>query len=281
MTEDQEKALQELAKDGQEMGDWSAAAQPVAPATPMSESALRLARLYAEELKSLASSVLWEGPHGATMQGADEDFAAFILRVADEMRATHPPAVQPVVPAEPVATFVDQIDADEAAHAWFEAMVPDSKHRAFWSLERKRFARPSEGGAVDVLFCNYRPVAAAIIIRDALNRSLLLRWHVAAPQYPEGIEPPLRPLATHPPAVQPVVPADVVKIAQTFVANGYLGPLHWAAQVFDWVAAAPSAALVAQPEQPLGDAASGPGSLSLRSDDPYRSTPTSEASRDL
>lgn len=53
---------------------------------------------------------------------------------------------------------------------------------------------------------------------------------------------------------QPVVPTDVVKIAQAFVANGYRGPLHWAAQVFDWVAAAPSAALVAQPEQPLGDA---------------------------
>ena len=42
-----------------------------------------------------------------------------------------------------------------------------------------------------------------------------------------------------------------------------------------------AAAPAVQPQQPLGDAASGPGSLSLRSDDPYRSTPTSEASRDL
>lgn len=44
------------------------------------------------------------------------------------------------------------------------------------------------------------------------------------------------------PAVQPepVVPPDVLKAAQDFVANGYRGPLPWAKKVFDWVAAAPA-----------------------------------------
>jgi hypothetical protein len=71
-----------------------------------------------------------------------------------------------------------------------------------------------------------------------------------------------------PPAAQPVVPAipaDVLKAAQEFVANGYLGPLAWAKKVFDWVAAAPSAAIV-DAKKPLGDAF-GPG-------DPVASLPT-------
>jgi hypothetical protein len=44
---------------------------------------------------------------------------------------------------------------------------------------------------------------------------------------------------------------------------------------YEFVAAAPSVALV-DAKQPLGDAASGPGSTSLRSSDPYRDLPTSE-----
>jgi hypothetical protein len=49
----------------------------------------------------------------------------------------------------------------------------------------------------------------------------------------------------------------------------------FADRVLGALAAAPSAALV-DAKQPLGDAASGPGSTSLRSSDPYRDLPTSE-----
>lgn len=61
------------------------------------------------------------------------------------------------------------------------------------------------------------------------------------------------------PVVQPVVPPDVLKAAQSFVANDYRGPLAWAKKVFDWVVAVPVVEVQPeQPENPLGDA-SGPG----------------------
>lgn len=97
-----------------------------------------------------------------------------------------------------------------------------------------------------------------------------------------------------PPAAQPVVPAAVTarELYEAFAAEFSDDDVPWSRSrwkrkynTYAWFvnawnarvrAAAPSAALVdaKQPEQPLGDPASPSGSLSLRSDDPYRSVPT-------
>ena len=88
------------------------------------------------------------------------------------------------------ATFVDQIDADRAAMEWLVSLVPESRHQVFWSFEQKNFAQPSEGGKAILLSCNSRPQAAAIVIRDDLNRSLLIRWQSPSPPtYPESCAP--------------------------------------------------------------------------------------------
>ena len=57
------------------------------------------------------------------------------------------------------------------------SFVPEGHERAFWPLERKTFAQPSEGGSVAVLRCSDRTVATTICIRDQLNRTTLIRWH--------------------------------------------------------------------------------------------------------
>lgn len=102
--------------------------------------------------------------------------------------ATPSPACD-VQSAEP-ATFMDQIDGEREAAAWLDAMVPKDRYRVFWTLDRKSFAEPSEGGSVRVLRCNDRAVAAAICIRDVHNRTTLLRWIVGEPRYLPNTAPP-------------------------------------------------------------------------------------------
>lgn len=99
--------------------------------------------------------------------------ASPLLVVAAGLEAAAPPA-----PAEPtvlpVSTHLDQIDAEQVAGEWLMAMVPTDRYRVFWQLER--FSFDPHNGRCLVLRAHERIVAAAMCVRDSLNRTNLIRW---------------------------------------------------------------------------------------------------------
>jgi len=106
-----------------------------------------------------------------------EPLRAMLAEAVEKLTAT--PAVPPGWQHGTYRTHLDQIDAEQEATAWLQAMVPYGPESAFWQWESFSFS--PHDGRVYLIRKKERPVAAAMIVRDALNRSQVLRWMAAAP----------------------------------------------------------------------------------------------------
>ena len=84
--------------------------------------------------------------------------------------------------AVPPERFRDQIDAERVASDWIDSIVPTDRYRAFWQIERLSFA-PHDGRVI-LARNKEKPVAVAVIVRDGMNWSNLIRWTAGAAAVP-------------------------------------------------------------------------------------------------
>jgi hypothetical protein len=243
-----------------------------------------------EAFEAWASTCSLLGPIGAATRDMrmSRHEAAREAWQARAALATHP--APSAAPAQPVAPTTP------SSH-WKVEGEPDP-HAGHYDGERAALTlgKLTDDELANGAFMNYDApfdVHAVIVQRPGYHPPIV--WMTAVKDRIRWLSRALeKALATHPPAVQPVVPAGwklvpVEPTSDMIEAGNTALHLPWdfstAPKAYRaMVAAAPSAALVdaKQPEQPLGDALAGPGHpVAGLPSVPIASTPTSEASRDL